>query len=445
MRVMFVEVDTERTWAVASFGPAFLASYLRERGHEVVFLRAAVDLSDEDVVRRVAAERPDLIGMSLTTRQWLRARRLAAALGAHIDVPVIAGGLHPTFSPEEVLAAPGFDYVCLGEGEEAMAELAEALEAGRDTSGIANVWAASAGGARPPLRPPFEPLDALPFAARDMMDEPPGVVHMATQRGCPFPCTYCAARIYKDLYEDVGSYGRRRSHDNVLAELAQLRDEGRLAYVIFLDDTFTIHHKWVYEFCGRYRHECRAPFSLHARVETVSEPLLHALAEAGCQQITYGVESGSERLRREVMRRPVTNQRFRDVFAWTRAAGISVTANFMMGVPGETRADMQQTLEFAEELNVLDFGYFVFYPYPGTHLFRVCLEEGYLPADYLDRPANNRESILDLPSITKDDIAEYYDRFTDLRRRLYASRAIDLPPELYAAAVDHVTESAKLG
>jgi anaerobic magnesium-protoporphyrin IX monomethyl ester cyclase len=444
VRVMFLEVDTERAWAVASFGPAFLASFLRERGHDVVFFRAAVDLADEEVVQRVAADRPDLIGMSLTTRQWLRARRLAAALRAQMDVPVIAGGLHPTFSPEEVLAAPGFDYVCLGEGEEAMAELAAALEAGRDTTGIANVWAAGTG-SRPPLRPPFEPLDALPFAARDMMDEPPGVVHMATQRGCPFPCTYCAARIYKDLYEDVGSYGRRRSHDNVLAELAQLRDEGRLAYVIFLDDTFTIHHKWVYEFCSRYRDECRAPFSLHARVETVSEPLLHALAEAGCQQITYGVESGSERLRREVMRRPVTNQRFRDVFAWTRAAGISVTANFMMGVPGETRADMQQTLELAEELNVLDFGYFVFYPYPGTHLFRVCLDEGYLPADYLDRPANNRESILDLPHITKDDIAEYYDRFTDLRRRLYAGRAVDLPPEQFAAAVDHVTESAKLG
>jgi hypothetical protein len=166
----------------------------------------------------------------------------------------------------------------------------------------------------------------------------------------------------------------------------------------------------------------RAPFSLHARVETVNERLLHELAEAGCSQITYGVESGSERIRREVMRRPVTNDRFRDVFRWTREAGIMLTANFMLGLPGETREDLQQTLDLAEELDVLDFGYFVFYPYPGTHLFRVCVDAGYLPADYLQRPANHRESILDLPDLSKADIAEFYDRFTDLRRRIYARR-----------------------
>ena len=412
MRVLFLEVDTERTWAVASIGPGFLASYLREHGHECRFARATLDLSDAEVVARVAAEAPDLLALSLTTRQWQRARRLVPAVRASYDVPVIAGGLHPTFSPEAVLAAPGFDYVCLGEGEEALLELA----GGADPAGILNVWVR--GGARPEMRPPFEPIDALPHLARDMLDEHPGVVHMATQRGCPFPCTYCAARIYKELYEGVGTYGRRRSHESVLAELRSLREEGRLGYVIFLDDTFTIKHRWVNEFCRVYGEQIGAPFSLHARVETVNERLLHTLAEAGCRQITYGVESGSERVRREIMKRPVTNDRFRDVFRWTREAGILLTANFMMGLPGETREDLQMTLDLAEELAVVDFGYFVFYPYPGTHLFRVCVDEGYLPEDHLDRPANHRESILDLPDLTKADIAEYYDRFTDLRERL---------------------------
>jgi hypothetical protein len=177
----------------------------------------------------------------------------------------------------------------------------------------------------------------------------------------------------------------------------------------------------------------------------VSAPLLEQLAAAGCSQITYGVESGSERVRREVMHRPVTNQRFRDVFAWTRDAGIHVIANFMLGLPGESRDDLQQTLDLAEELAMLDFGYFVFYPYPGTALFRQCLDAGYLPADFLERPANNRESILDLPDLTKADIAEYYDRFTDLRRRLYASRLGHIPPEDVPAAVEHVATAARLG
>lgn len=444
MRIVFLEVDTERSWAVASIGPSFIGAYLRAHGHDVGFYRAALDASIEDVVARIRELGPDLIGVSLTTRQWQRARSLVRELRGHVNVPVIAGGLHATFSPEVVLANPGFDYVCLGEGEEATLELVQALEAGKPAHDIANIWVK--GGKRPGLRNPFEPLDALPFLARDLLDEPPGVVHMATQRGCPFPCTYCAARMYNQLYQDTAEYGRRRSHQNVLDELMGLRDAGKLAYVVFLDDTFTIHHPWVREFCRVYREALKTPFSLHARVETVNEKLLHMLAEAGCQQITYGVESGSERIRREVMRRPVTNQRFRDVFRWTREAGIQVTANYMLGLPGETRDDLQQTLDLAEELRVLDFGYFVFYPYPGTQLFHECLQKGWLPADYLDRPANHRESILALPGLGKEDIGEFYDRFTDLRRRLYVERYGVFPgEEERMAAIDHVYDLAQTG
>lgn len=446
MRVLFLEVDTERSWAVASIGPAFLGAVLREAGHEASLLRASLDATADEIVAQVAARAPDLVGVSLTTRQWLRGRDLVAALRAApatAHLPIVAGGLHPTFSPEEVLAAPGFDYVCLGEGDEAILDLVTALASGGRTDRIANIW--KRGGARPGLRPPLEPLDRLPFMARDLLDEPPGVVHVATQRGCPFPCTYCAARMFNQLYEGTGEYGRRRSHANVLAELEALRADGRFSYAIFLDDTFTIHHPWVREFCKVYGERLRAPFSLHARVETVNEKMLHELRAAGCDQITYGVESGSERVRREIMRRPVTNQRFRDVFRWTREAGIRVTANFMLGLPGETRDDLDQTLALAEELAVLDFGYFVFYPYPGTALFAVCKERGYLPEDYLERPANHRASILRLPDLTNDDLADYYDRFTALRRRLYQDRLGIAPPDLVADATSHVDDLARTG
>lgn len=448
MRVVFVEVDTERSWSVASIGPGFLAAYLRQHGHEVGFVRATLAMSDADVVAAVRAQAPQLLALSLTTRQWLRGAHLVAVLRADPDlaaVPVVAGGLHPTFAPEQVLASPGFDYACLGEGEDALLELVTALEGKRSTFGIGNLW--KRGRPRPTIRAPFEPLDALPFMARDVLDEPRGTVHMCTQRGCPFPCTYCAARMYNELYDAVGAgeYGRRRSHDNLLAELHALRADGRLGYVIFLDDTFTINHGWVREFCRRYGDELRAPFSLHARVETVNEKMLHMLAAAGCQMITYGVESGSERVRREIMDRQVTNQRFRDVFRWTREAGILLTCNFMMGLPGETPDDLQMTLDLAEELDVLDFGYFVFYPYPGTALFRVCKEKGYLPDDYLTRPANHRASILNLPTLTADDIASYYDRFTDLRRRMYRRRNLELPPEEERGAWEHVDQLAAAG
>ena len=420
MKICFLEIDTESEWAVASIGPAFIGAYLRKHGHSVELIRVAPTMTCHELVVRLKHIQADALALSLTTRQWLRAQTLVREIRAHINLPTIAGGLHPTFSPEEVLASDGFDAVCLGEGEIAMLRWIESLASNGCDAHIDNIW--HAGGQRPQLAQPFAPIDALPFMARDLLDEQQGVVHMTTQRGCPFPCTYCAARMYNQLYEKTAEYGRRRSHENVLAELAEIRDTSALNYVIFLDDTFTIHHPWVREFCAQYRERVGVPFSIHARVETVNEKLITTLAEAGCAHIVYGVESGSERVRREVMRRHVTNQRFHDVFSWTVSAGITATANFMLGVPGETPQDVEQTLALAEQLPAFDFGYFVFYPYPGTHLFQLCRAKGYLPEDYLQRPANHRESILDLPDLSQQQIAGFYDRFTELRRQRYASR-----------------------
>lgn len=415
MKVLFLEIDTESDWAVASLGPAFLAAYLRQHGHEVGCFRARLGVSGEQVADEVARQAPDLIGVSLTTRQWLDARRVLTAIRARHPVPVVVGGLHPTFSPEQVLSHPGIDYVCLGEGEAPLLELVEALAAGRPPGDreIDNIQVK--GGPRPRLRPPFEPIDDLPFAARDLLDERYGMVHVSTQRGCPFPCTYCGARMYNELYAGAGSYGRRRSHGNVIRELREIQSRDGLSYVIFLDDTFTIDHRWVDAFCTVYGDELAVPFSLHARVETVRPRMLERLAAAGCRHIVYGVESGSERVRRRIMERSATNRRFVDVFRWTREAGILVTANYILGIPGETREEMQQTLDLHQRLQPDDFGYFVFYPYPGTKLFRVCQEQGYLPEDYLERPANHRETILDLPGVSKRDVAALYETWTQVR------------------------------
>ena len=444
MKTLFIEVDTAREWACASIGPACIAAFLRARGHEVSLYRAGVEATTAEIVADIRASGAELLALSLTTRQWLRARELVGAIRAEVDVPVVAGGLHATFSPPQVLGSPGFDYVCLGEGEAAMLDLVTALERGEPTSGIDNIWAR--GGTRPNLRPPFQPLDDLPFMARDMLDEYAGCVHMTTQRGCPFPCTYCAARMYNELYADTANYGRRRSHTSVLEELFEIQRNGTLAYVIFLDDTFTIYRRWVKEFCRVYGERLAIPFSLHARVETVTESMIDELAAAGCRHITYGVESGSLRVRRDIMRRAASNERIKEVFRWTQEAGIMVTANYMLGLPGETREDLQQTLDLAAELQAFDFGYFVFYPYPGTALFRLCREQGYLPADYAERTANHRESILKLPGLTPDDIAQYYDRFTALRERQSLERAdASLSDAAQATIRDAVQHNAATG
>lgn len=424
MHIVFLEIDTDAEWAVCSLGPAFLASVAREAGHSAQMLRLGHDLSVGDACARIMASAPDLIGISMTTRQWLRGRDVANTLRERTDIPVLAGGLHPTFSPDQVVREPGIDAVCLGEGERPFASLLAHMDAGGliGDAEIKNIWVK--GGTHPGLSTPIEDIDAIPFMARDMLDERWGVVHVSTQRGCPFPCTYCAARMYDQLYEGIGKYGRRRSHESVLAELEQIRRDGELNYVIFLDDTFTINHPWVFSFCEEFPRRIGVPFSIHARAETMNPKLIDAIAGAGCKHIVYGVESGSERIRREVMKRPVTNERLIEIFERTKEAGIMVTANYMMGVPGETMADMQATIDLHHQLQPLDFGYFVFYPFPGTQLFQVCQQRGYLPENWQEMPARHDQSILTLPDISNEDIAAIFRQWTDVRAAAAQKRAM---------------------
>jgi anaerobic magnesium-protoporphyrin IX monomethyl ester cyclase len=261
-------------------------------------------------------------------------------------------------------------------------------------------------------------------------------------RGCPFPCTFCTGGAIGRLYGGR-QYMRRRSVTSVVEELRHIRDNAPIHYVIFLDDTFTIYKGWLEKFCRVYGREIGAGFSINARADTVSPDMVTMLAQAGCKHIVYGVESGSRRVREEILNRPGENRQFIDVFRWTKEAGIMATANYMIGIPGETHEDIAQTLALNDELAPDDFGYFVFYPYPGTPLFNVCRERGYLPDNYLDLPANNRQSILTLPDLTKDKIHHYYNVFTDLREKNYLRRyGGSLNDAQKAAAIKSLRESA---
>lgn len=421
MKVLFLEIDTEQEWALTSLGPACLGAWIRLHGHEAAMLRVAVGQGAEVVIEQVRAFAPDLLALSLTTRQWLRARSLVGEIRQELDIAVIAGGHHPTFASETVLEAPGFDYVCIGEGEAALLAVLSALGTRqRIVSGtISNI--AVAGASPPALGPVVAPLERLPFMARDLMAEPQGVVHVLTGRGCPFACTYCSAAALARRYRPQ-HYHRRRSANHVMAELEAIGRQGPINYVVFLDDTFTTDEKWVLNFCRQYGERIGAGFSINARVETVGAVMLGALAEAGCRHVIYGVESGSERIRRHILNRKIDDRCIIKAFELTRDAGMLVTANYMLGIPGETPADIEATLALNKILQPHDFGYFVFYPYPGTDLFETCQRRGYLPENLFQRPACHRHSVLNLPGLTDDDISFYYDQFTTAREHAHLKR-----------------------
>lgn len=419
--VLFVELEMERNWSVASIGPAFLAAYVRQFGHEVEIIHLSVDSSAQDAIQTILQKTPDVLALSLTSRQWLRAKEIVNTLRKVRDIPTIVGGLHPTFAADSVLLEPGVDFACLGEGERAFAAFLDHIHAHPTDKTVQINNIQCKGQSKPTLFPPIEDINSIPFMARDMLREQYGVVHMCTQRGCPFPCSYCAARMYNELY-DSAEYGRRRSLDNVFAELRDISATSGINYIIFLDDTFTLHPKWVEKFCIEYPKEFSAPFSLHARVETINQKMLENLAKAGCKHITYGVESGSERVRRDIMKRRVSNERLINAFQWTKDVGIITTANYILGSPTETGPEIEETLALHKVLDPHDFGYFMFYPYPGTPLYHYCVENKLLPENFYDMPANHRNSVLRHDVLSPSELEYYYQRFTTLREESYVKR-----------------------
>ncbi len=421
MKILFLEIDTETSWFLSSIGPAAIGSYIRSRGHQAAFFRLAIKDSPQDALLEIERQKPDLIGFSLTTRQWPRAQEFAFAISKSHNIPIIAGGPHPSFSPESILQSESFDYVCIGEGEEPVAELLDdfAENQGRNKKEIANIW--KKGAAKPTMRPPITSLDRLPFLARDLLEEQNGVAHVLTQRGCPFRCTYCAAGSMSNIYK-TNQYLRRRSAENVLEELQQIKESSPLSYVVFLDDTFTINKKWLKKFCNLYEKEIGTGFSINGRADTVTAQIIEDLQRAGCKHIIYGVESGSERIRREVLNRSFANEDFINAFEWTKEAGMMATANYMIGLPGETAEDIEQTLALNQQLEPDDFAHFVFYPYPGTPLFDLCIDKKYLAEDGAAYPTKDDESTLDMPDLSKQTITDYYGRFVQERIKTYKLR-----------------------
>jgi radical SAM superfamily enzyme YgiQ (UPF0313 family) len=203
-----------------------------------------------------------------------------------------------------------------------------------------------------------------------------------TGRGCPYDCTYCFNHTYKDLYKAGGSYVRQRSVANCIAEPLYYRSRYNFKEIFFYDDTFTLRHDWVEEFCRSYRQQINMPFALNVRANTVNRKLMHSLKEAGCYYVVMGVESGDEYVRNVLMKRNLKDETMLKAAADIHAEGIKLTTLNVVGVPTETPQQMWKTVEFNHRLRP-DGGSMAstLYPFPKTGLYELAVETGYLDAE----------------------------------------------------------------
>jgi Fe-S oxidoreductase len=270
MRVLFVikQIDYE------PLGLLYLSSTLRQAGHQVRLAVAA----EEDPVAVAREWQPGVVGYSVYTGSQTFYRDLNLRIKAAVPgVVSVFGGPHPTYFPE-FIHEPGVDAVCLGEGEGALLDLVNAVEAGRPLSGIENWWFKRDGEVeRNPLRPLEPDLDRLPFPDRELIysydpfTRQSGIKHFITSRGCPYNCTYCFNHALAALYRGKGRRLRQMSVDRVIEEVKGVQERYPLQFVVFLDDLFIVSTGWLRELAARFPREIGLPFFCNVRANLVNE------------------------------------------------------------------------------------------------------------------------------------------------------------------------------
>ncbi len=348
------------TWYTRSFtsiltcpplGLLYLAAYLRAAGFEVDVIDLMVnDWAKADLASYLEAKQPHIVGVTCTTEASNSALRLCKFVKDCCPSSyTVLGGPHPTFEYGTLLSNPQVDFVIRREGELAMEGLARALVCGEtELEHIQGLcWKQDGQIIANEAAPFIANLDELPLPARDLLDVSQYVIPgaIATSRGCPAQCNFCAAGAL------AGGQYRCRSARNVYAEIEYMVKERGIRNLYFVDDTFTGIRKRAIQICQMIIDAgLDVEFACESRVNVVDLDFLRLLKQAGCQRIQFGVESGSDEILARI-RKGITTKQVRNAFAAAREAGLNAKGSFIIGHVWDTRESALMTMDLMRELH----------------------------------------------------------------------------------------------
>lgn len=375
-------------------GLAYIAAVLEREGYNVEIIDLNVErINDEGFQRKI--ENIDIIGITGMITEYAEVLRLVDIVKkANGETKVILGGPLATMLPQEILQVSQADFVVVGEGERTIGSLISAIKHGDGYTDIKGI--AYRDGNQIVITKPADSiasLDTIPFPARHLLDmkrylrnyfEGFGFkikgsskiksTSLITSRGCPYSCTFC----FKDMW---GHKWRARSPQNIVEEMEFLYGKYGVNGFLFTDDTFSLDRKRIFELCKLLKEGALdVAWYCNGRVNLMTKELLEAMYNAGCIGIAYGIESGNQQIL-DSMKKSITLEQVRNAVKWTKEAGIYVTGYFMIGMLGETRDTIRQTITFARELALDHYAFSIAAPIPGTELYDGAMERGLMKED----------------------------------------------------------------
>jgi radical SAM superfamily enzyme YgiQ (UPF0313 family) len=398
MRVLFVYPNLY-TQMGFNHGLASLSACLKAAGHETRLVNLNENLppvpTNEELLEIVRQWRPGLIAFSCLTQQyraglelaqWLRAEALRLAIALP---PIIVGGIHPTMVPLTVMGDGAWDHVGVGECEDALLELVTKHDRGESPTDVEN-FVSWASGVRP--RAAGVGTHKLEHWVHNPVGEFPDFANLPdpglmTSRGCPYRCTYCLNHKIVDRYKDelqrnVAGLGffRFRPADKLVAEIrAVLARYTNIGTFILDDDLFTYNVPHALAFCDAYEKSgIGVPFVVNSHVKQLDPRVAEALGRAGCRIIKLGIESGSLRVRKDVLKRFMTQKDVLETVSSAEKHRLHTSGFLMIGLPTETHAERWETVDLLAESGIGRFRTSYFFPFPGTESYRMTVEGGYL-------------------------------------------------------------------
>ncbi|MGB0369539.1 MAG: B12-binding domain-containing radical SAM protein, partial [Flavobacteriales bacterium] len=375
----FIAEDPKEAQIMKPYPPLgilYISAFLKQNGFDCDVFDSTFS-SRETLEQKLVSECPSIVAIyvNLVTKvNVIKLMKFIRSQESLSETKIVLGGPDVTYNTNNYLKA-GADFVVIGEGEQTMLEVVEHLQNGKhqkeEISGIA--YLESGEEIKTKSRVKMKELADLPWPDRKAIDltkyidvwkhhHGQSTVSVSTQRGCPYTCKWCSTAVYGQSY-------RRRPAADVVAELKWIKDTYNPDNIWFVDDVFTVSHKWLDEFCElMIESNLDLKFECITRAERLTEDVLANLKKAGCFRIWIGAESGSQRII-DAMDRRVDVNVVRSMIRKTKEHGIQTGTFIMVGYPGEDESDITETIKHLEESDPDHFTITLSYPIRGTDLF----------------------------------------------------------------------------
>lgn len=379
-KIIFIQPDASEYTGIMS-----MSSLIKKHGHKAI---VSIALESRVILEELRRFSPDAVAFSCMTPSYLWALEEAKVIKEKNPLPIIFGGFHPTFNPE-IISEPAIDMICCGEGEYPLLELMDGLEGKCDTAKIKNLSVKSNGEVhRNDLRPLIGNLDDLPFPDRSIYYERYNFLknypakHFMSARGCPFDCSFCFNHQLIKIYQGKGKYVRRKSPGYFVSEMEEVKGRYGLKVAIFDDDIFAVDAGWLSEFMPLFLEKVGVPFACSIRVDVVTEEIIKLLKKSGCFQVSFGLETGNEELRRTVLKKRISNKQIIEAAKLLKYYEIPFLTNNMMGIPTETLEQACETIKLNNRIGTDMPWCSIMQPFPKTDIAGFAISLGLLDGDY---------------------------------------------------------------